>query len=77
MIEIGVVVVFVDYWCFFEMCFFGVFEDVFVVMWDIIGCIVEFGVDVKCVGVVGDSVGGNFVVVIVIVCCDVGIVFVG
>lgn len=59
-------VLLVDYWFVFEVCFLVVVYDVCDVVCWVVVSVCDFGVCVGVVVVVGDSVGGNFVVVVVL-----------
>lgn len=72
-IETGAVVVSVDYRRPPEVRFPGAFEDAFAAVKDVIERIAEFGGDISCVGVAGDSAGGNLAAVTAIACRDAGI----
>lgn len=71
-IYFGCVLILIDYCFVLEMVFFGVIEDCYVVfVW--VFCYVDiFGIDVVWIGVVGESVGGGLVVVLVLLVCDCG-----
>jgi acetyl esterase len=72
-IETGSVVISVDYRRPPETRFPGAFEDAFAAMRDVIGRIAKFGGDTSCVGVAGDSAGGNLAATVAIACQDAGI----
>lgn len=72
MVDIGFDVIVVDYWLVFEYCVLVVFDDCMEVMCVVCDVCWLFGLCVYLLMFVGDSVGGMFVVVVVIVLCDVG-----
>ncbi|MGY3620061.1 alpha/beta hydrolase [Bradyrhizobium sp. USDA 10063] len=72
-IDIGAVVVSVDYRRPPETRFPGAFEDAFAAVRDVVGRIREFGGDVARVGVAGDSAGGNLAATSALACRDAGI----
>ena len=72
-IETGAVVVSVDYRRPPEIRFPGAFEDAFAATRDIVARIAEFGGDDQCIGVAGDSAGGNLAAATAIACRDAGI----
>jgi acetyl esterase len=72
-IEIGSVVISVDYRRPPETRFPGAFEDAFSAIRDVIARIGEFGGDKSHVGVAGDSAGGNLAAAVAIACRDAGI----
>src|SRR5712671_5872995 len=72
-IETGAVVVSVDYRRPPETRFPGAFEDAFAALRDVITRISEFGGDSACVGVAGDSAGGNLAATVAIACRDADI----
>ena len=72
-IETGAVVVSVDYRRPPETRFPGAFEDSFAALRDVSARIAEFGGDKHCLGVAGDSAGGNLAAVAAIACRDAGI----
>jgi acetyl esterase len=69
-IETGAVVISVDYRRPPETRFPGAFEDGFAAMRDVFERIGEFGGDPACVGVAGDSAGGNLAATVAITCRD-------
>lgn len=72
----GCVVIVMVYWLILEYFFLVLLEDVYVVL-DWSYCIVVvFDVDFFCLLVGGDSVGGNFVVGVVLLVCDCGGLFI-
>jgi acetyl esterase len=72
-IETGAVVVSVDYRRPPETRFPGAFEDAFAAVRDVSERIGEFGGDANCLGVAGDSAGGNLAATSAIACRDAGI----
>lgn len=76
-IEIGAVVVSVDYRRAPETRFPGAFEDAFTAASDVFGRVPEFGGDAKRLGVAGDSAGGNLAAATAIACRDAGIKLAG
>jgi acetyl esterase len=76
-LELGAVVISVDYRRPPEVRFPGAFEDAFAAMQDIAGRIGSFGGDAKRLGVGGDSAGGNLAAAVAIGCRDAGIVLAG
>jgi acetyl esterase len=72
-IETGAVVISVDYRRPPETRFPGAFEDAFAATRDVVTRIDEFGGDRLCVGVAGDSAGGNLAATAAIACRDAGI----
>jgi acetyl esterase len=76
-IETGAVVVSVDYRRPPETRFPGAFEDALAAVRDVVGRIAAFGGDLACVGVAGDSAGGNLAAAVAIACRDAGIELAG
>jgi acetyl esterase len=72
-IEIGAVVVSVDYRRPPETRFPGAFEDALAALRDVIADIATFGGDTARIGVAGDSAGGNLAAAVAIACRDAGI----
>src|SRR5258708_3698124 len=72
-IETGAVVVSVDYRRPPEVRFPGAFEDAFAAVGDVLARIAEFGGDSTCIGVAGDSAGGNLAAAVAIACRNAGI----
>src|SRR5262249_48924776 len=72
-LDLGAVVVSVDYRRPPEVRFPGAFEDAFAAVRDIAGRIGSFGGDAKRLGVGGDSAGGNLAAAVAIACRDAGI----
>jgi acetyl esterase len=72
-IETGAAVISVDYRRPPETRFPGAFEDAFAAVRDVFARIDEFGGDDSCVGVAGDSAGGNLAAATSIACRDAGI----
>jgi acetyl esterase/lipase len=72
-IEVGAVVISVDYRRPPETRFPGAFEDAFAAVRDISTRIAEFGDDANRLAVAGDSAGGNLAATAAIACRDAGI----
>jgi acetyl esterase len=72
-IEVGGVVISVDYRRPPETRFPGAFEDAFAAMRDVSARIAEFGDDPNRLAVAGDSAGGNLAATAAIACRDAGI----
>src|SRR5215475_6129527 len=76
-LELGAVVISVDYRRPPEVRFPGAFEDAFAAVRDIASRINSFGGDAKRLGVSGDSAGGNLAAAVAIACRDAGIALAG
>jgi acetyl esterase len=76
-LELGAVVISVDYRRPPEVRFPGAFEDAFAAVRDIAGRIGSFGGDARRLGVTGDSAGGNLAAASAIACRDAGIPLAG
>lgn len=70
--SLGVVVVLVDYRLVLEYLIFVLFDDCYVVFVWIYVNVDEFGVDMDCIVIGGESVGGGFVVVLGLMVWDKG-----
>jgi acetyl esterase len=76
-LDLGAVVISVDYRRPPEVRFPGAFEDAFAAMRDVASRIGSFGGDAKRLGVSGDSAGGNLAASVAIACRDAGIALAG
>jgi acetyl esterase len=76
-LDLGAVVVSVDYRRPPEVRFPGAFEDAFAAVRDVASRIGSFGGDAKRLGVGGDSAGGNLAAAVAIACRDAGIALAG
>jgi acetyl esterase len=76
-LELGAVVISVDYRRPPEVRFPGAFEDAFAAVRDIANRIGAFGGDAKRLGVTGDSAGGNLAAAVAIACRDAGFALAG
>jgi acetyl esterase len=76
-LDLGAVVISVDYRRPPEVRFPGAFADAFAAVRDIASRIGSFGGDAKRLGISGDSAGGNLAAAVAIACRDAGIALAG
>lgn len=61
-LELGIRVFFLNYWLVLEYLFFVSLDDCYEVWWWLLGKVDYYGIDMLCIVIGGESVGGNYIV---------------